>query len=945
MIEQRFGAWGSTLSDEEIALSLLGLGLVSREARRSGRPATMTAALRQVLDEDPETLLHWSLDAPPDASGGGASRLAGDLAALVGQAMSPARRVAIAANGAPDGLEAWALFTRSEVGRTLRTAGWSFHVSRRVRGKTVRFRWPCRIGYFDGSAAKATALELASLDEWDGDVFRVSALSRRNPACDILLWEAPDPASAAWGISEASSRAGGASSDLCVLMTDGALGSDDCVRDLAPLFDATRSAGVLLVAGSAPHERPRELLSLLVGISHGLHLDTAIAGMGDGERLLVCDERLLRKAQLGNVLTRTANLLMAVPDEVRPTPGLRRAMAEMSGAFMRPVHIPIESIGAAAVGRMMRGELVAKMVDVSSESRSAARVGRVNRAVAKMDEQAEPEQRFLQAAVHAPDGRSGPYEGRLEPSSPCDVGVFVGALEAGFAHGQSPVKTPWADDSRSHMLRIVFVQAGSETGPQVRKVELKPRGPTKLCRFRAVAPETGDLAARITVLHRNRVLQTGMFRATVGTARTKQTFDVDAAPRTVLSGMDHRTKFDLAFVLNDNGGASTATSVHGDEAAVFDMDSDELSRLRVLLEKSLTLIASLPDLSSVRDKASVEMLIALAQRGSELHAAVMGAWLKKGALPSCTYVQVVSSRPGKVFPVELLYELECPLTSATLCLEAEAALLGEREMADDGWCRSCAHDRHDAADMEKTVCPLGFWGMRRVIERVAYVLKPEDLGGDFKIASEPKDAETSLMRPLQRAVVGVSSKARTASVDPLLAGIRGKVPSVADTRAWSDWRRAVGESPPATLLALVTHQGQNVQKQDCLYIGPTDRAHQLTPGEVKRYMVRPTDDIPHPLTLLLGCSTSHTALDYENFALKFQQQGSAAVVGTIASVLDEHVTPVALEIIDAISRTKKRRAFSEVMLGVRRRLLAQGTLMVLALVVLGDADWDVVAGN
>jgi hypothetical protein len=71
------------------------------------------------------------------------------------------------------------------------------------------------------------------------------------------------------------------------------------------------------------------------------------------------------------------------------------------------------------------------------------------------------------------------------------------------------------------------------------------------------------------------------------------------------------------------------------------------------------------------------------------------------------------------------------------------------------------------------------------------------------------------------------------------------------------------------------------------------------------------------------------------------------VLGTIAEVLGRHAAPVAEQLVrdlyQAIGLGPVR--FGEVMVRLRRTLLARGTPMVLTLAAFGDADWFLVGGS
>jgi hypothetical protein len=65
------------------------------------------------------------------------------------------------------------------------------------------------------------------------------------------------------------------------------------------------------------------------------------------------------------------------------------------------------------------------------------------------------------------------------------------------------------------------------------------------------------------------------------------------------------------------------------------------------------------------------------------------------------------------------------------------------------------------------------------------------------------------------------------------------------------------------------------------------------------------------------------------------------VLATLTKVLGRHAGPVAARIVAALAESSRGRevTFGEVLRDVRRSLLAEGVLTVLAVTAYGDADW------
>jgi hypothetical protein len=149
---------------------------------------------------------------------------------------------------------------------------------------------------------------------------------------------------------------------------------------------------------------------------------------------------------------------------------------------------------------------------------------------------------------------------------------------------------------------------------------------------------------------------------------------------------------------------------------------------------------------------------------------------------------------------------------------------------------------------------------------------------------------------------------------------------------------------PALLLVLPHHD--SAQGLDYLEIGakglpgPLARLgrEQLSP----RY-INPDATEPGPIVLLLGCQTAadtDQATGYVDLTRRVQQQRASIVLGTLAKVLGRHAAPVAQELVRQLAAVRDGQTdFGTLMRRVRRRMLGQGYLMALCLVVLGDAQW------
>ena len=93
--------------------------------------------------------------------------------------------------------------------------------------------------------------------------------------------------------------------------------------------------------------------------------------------------------------------------------------------------------------------------------------------------------------------------------------------------------------------------------------------------------------------------------------------------------------------------------------------------------------------------------------------------------------------------------------------------------------------------------------------------------------------------------------------------------------------------------------------------------------------------------MLIGCETGAPEVSFAGLASQFRRHGAAIVVSTGSKIHSDQAVPIAAGLIEELGRLGDRNegCFGEVMRGIRRRLLAGGHVMVLALTAFGDADW------
>ncbi|HEX3131660.1 MAG TPA: hypothetical protein VH394_30265 [Thermoanaerobaculia bacterium] len=523
-----------------------------------------------------------------------------------------------------------------------------------------------------------------------------------------------------------------------------------------------------------------------------------------------------------------------------------------------------------------------------------------------------PRPRFLQARLH---NQARTYTAL----------VRVGLPDRAWQSVEKPFPLPEDSDPEGHRLAVLFWESQVCPEPQVRSLWLPPRGSSQPVAFTFTVPQgVGAISARITILHANRVLQTGLLQAMVGRRSQQWSFRIDAAPRRDLENLADRSPFDLALVLAGETPHLTASSE--DRTVALALDDGRIGKLTEFLDGQISAIAKDSDrYAGLESPGSVELLRSLAQVGAAVHDHLQ-RHSRLDRLADARRIHITSAKAGAFLPIEFLYRFRPPEPPAGLCPHALAAL----EAGDcSGACPS---------DKRNTICPLGFWGLSRVIERHSHLPEDQDrIGKDFEIGAEPARGRSRL--PLSKtSLLAASSRAsgeRKDAVTSLLAKLKARGASVLAT-TWPEWEQHIASDLPGLLVLLPHHERRD--GFEILAIGEDER---LPSVNIWDEVVRKLPDGPYPIVLLMGCETNLTRISFDSPVSRFRDRGAALVVSTIAMILGRHASPATATLVDLLDEMSASgdRTFGEVMLRLRQKLVATQTPMALGLTAYGDADW------
>lgn len=827
----------------------------------------------------------------------------------------------------------------------------------------VGWNWPLRIGFLPNNESRWLFEELKTyvrdIKEWVGSLVHLVQLDSETDNCDLLLI----PTS----IQEA-----------CELVSNlGIRISADCVVAIGPtnnypwelqstievFRDKLSTAGV----GIAPFDpllRKEWFTTLIRELSHNEPIDVALfsAGSNSGSQppFLAASRKLIEFSKLAESIKSIGEELLKASPSAPPIP-IEPDDAEVFGIEPRDYH-PKE------IGEIFRSDTDKFMFD--QERKSGIRSASVSRSAKRSMRESEKaeevvEQRKIQAAVYdLSSDEKAKLQNALRAGAQHKTVVRVGTREAGWIQNSEEFDPGELSDKKTYKLTVIFMEPQLFEEPRVSSIKLPPEGNSTECEFTFQVPEDVEkIEARISIVYKNRVLQTALLKADVvadpaDTAGEHQIELVREAIRADLSGLKDRRNFDGTFILNhDTTGAPGVTAIKDKYVSFASLG--QLDTFVKQVDEFMTRVADYPaDYAGKLDTpATVTLLCDLAKHGQILYEAL--AEYPRGNMPEIfselsptgpkipQRIQIISAKSETRLPMEFLYDRTAPEDSnGKLCPKAVEALEHD----------ACFSDCDGIKEPEKHVCPMGFWGLSKIIERHTYKTDYTEttVDGSFRFQSEPVEGRKHL--DIFRGVLfGASKKAdkievRSADGNTVTveAGGLKKVLSTLDTitnskyqhvASWKDWRDKINSAPAPTALLLLTH----TEKKGSIPALEIEQGVLVEMQSIKKEYVYSRKEPYPPVVFLIGCETGAADIEFMNFVAQFRRGGAAIIVSTGAPIRGRHAVPVTVELLDQLKKYSDQPAmsFGQVMRVVKQKMVAGGFPMVLTLMTYGDADWQI----
>ncbi len=331
----------------------------------------------------------------------------------------------------------------------------------------------------------------------------------------------------------------------------------------------------------------------------------------------------------------------------------------------------------------------------------------------------------------------------------------------------------------------------------------------------------------------------------------------------------------------------------------------QLEALSENIRDALNQVINIPDSMSAKGKeAARNVLVSAARAGSDLYQELEPLL---GDLTSADAVQIVTALAPHAMPLELLYVLPAPADDAVVC----------QTWLDGGDCRPDCVD-----DDGGTVCPAGFWGISRTVERH---YRPERQGVAVLQVPSPDSG-----RPRLRLDV-LAFAASQKVTDPTLK--KAQFDPTQRVKNWDDWRGAVANG--AGMLVLMPH---TLPKPPSLEVsGKTLHRSQIT----KTYVTVNPEDAP-PAVVLFGCDTGGQQADPVGYTTRFLGAGAGVVFGAFSLLRAGAAATLASRLVTALrDPARSGQPIGRILTEVRSQALHDGVWAGLAMTSYGDANWKV----
>ncbi|MGF1618031.1 MAG: hypothetical protein ACFCU2_09550 [Acidimicrobiia bacterium] len=525
--------------------------------------------------------------------------------------------------------------------------------------------------------------------------------------------------------------------------------------------------------------------------------------------------------------------------------------------------------------------------------------------------------RWLEARLYAVDGAGEVGVPYFRSGATHRIEVTVGAQDI-------------PGEVAPYTMRLVLSEPNLLTAPQTAEVMISRDGPSTAASLTLRVPHgTASVDSRLVLLSGNHVVHTARLPATVGQPPPGPARNVASIETVVRAASVPPIGAGVsAAVVVEQGRFPILTAISATgPARLIRLPESGAEAIETIRHRLAEIVDAPDDFAGLEQESTRRLLVFLANHGRLLRNAVVKDFLGE-ELAASSSLQLVSAEPDAYLPLELAYEFLPPHVDAAICPRASDTLRAIDLLA------PCPGSHY-----ESVVCPIGFWGISKVIERHAYQSR-DDLPSGFLAQAQPIAGRDRIA--LNGLLLGASH--RIDAYNPNTSDrLRHQLSEAGEAKfvdTWTAWDAAVAAAKPSLLVLLPHTVYSDELALPGLEIGESDRRWVSAFGEARMTPGTPT------IVLLLGCETAVAgAVSYERFPGNLRKAGASIVVATLTDVLGRQAAPLAERLVDLlIDSAAGPTRLGEAVTRLRRQLLSEGMPMVLALAVFGDADWLVGGG-
>jgi len=463
-------------------------------------------------------------------------------------------------------------------------------------------------------------------------------------------------------------------------------------------------------------------------------------------------------------------------------------------------------------------------------------------------------------------------------------------------------RVEWAENSK--LLQVHLLEFGCD--PESRVLELSRTGNSTTATFTRYGG-MGSVDLRFLISDGAQILQTARLQSAPGES-------IHFFIENIVTPVD-RTKasFDVALLVNDSLGKQPSVTIISDtgDAIFYPLSETDTATAREHLLQVLEEAISNPH------AALAPLMLKLANKGALLQSNLRS--LVHNWPSSEGRIQLVTQSDA-FFPIEYLYDGQMPDSpDAQLCTECVGCLNKGKAIS------NC-----NIREAGEQLCPMGFLGVSGVIERHLWKSGQEVRPWSTFDEPTPKRYRIDDLSSIAFAASDKADRFRDSEVEPhevvRIANIESSL-GVKRVPDWSSWKANLTQGSPSLLLWLLHLDN------DVAFVGANSGLNLSAIGK------------PHvreaPVVIAIGCSSGLRNMPGGSLPVVLQRSGVRIVVAAMTKILGRHANRVARDLAlflrEAASKPNSSTV-GEIISAMRRRLLADGLALGLAIVAFGDAD-------